>query len=89
MGAPLSPYCPSCGYNHKSCPGATCKRKRWHKPIGVDFHCQEVFPHTHASYIPNWVHARLRVEAFKRGMTAGKLSSEVLEAWAEKKGGKP
>lgn len=91
MGAPLSPYCHSCGYYHKAHPGASCKQKRWHKPFadGIELSDQERFMTTHASYVPNWVRARLRVEATKRGVTAGKLSSEILEIWAANKSGRP
>lgn len=88
-----SPTCTSCGYNHISLPGRTCTRKTWHKPITekspMSRALQEEYRHTQGSYIPNWVAARLRVEAFRRGKTAGALSAEILINWANKAGGRP
>jgi hypothetical protein len=90
MSSPLSPYCCSCGWNHKSIPGKSCKHPRWHKPLpGAN---EDLIRHSRATigaYVPNWVAARIRREATKDGKTLGALASELLEAWAKKHGGIP
>lgn len=86
----LSPYCYSCGWSHKSLPGKTCKQPKWHKPLaGVDEHLLRYHRVTAGTYVPAWIGARLRVEATKKGSTAGSLMGEILEAWAKRKGGVP
>lgn len=85
----LSPYCHSCGWSHKSLPGKSCKQSEWHEPIDVDEELQRNHRVSAGTYVPAWIGARLRVEATKKGSTAGRLMGEILEAWATRKGGIP